>query len=76
MVADDDGCPAAGVKVKRKVSSANSKKIKVSPASVLTDINGEASFTIKAKKNSGKASVKFRVNGAKNKPKVTVNLTD
>ncbi|MBM4066125.1 MAG: carboxypeptidase regulatory-like domain-containing protein, partial [Planctomycetes bacterium] len=74
-VTDDEGCPAEGVKVTRKLSSSNKKKIKVTPSSGETDSNGQVSFEIKAKKSSGKASVKFSVSGVSAKPKVSVTLT-
>lgn len=74
LVTDEDGCPAQGVKVKRKLTSANKKKIKVTPASETTDTSGQATFTVKAKKNKGKANVKFAVKGVKDKPKVNVTL--
>lgn len=74
-VTDDNGCPAAGVKVKKRVSSANNKKVSVSPLSATTDASGLVAFTIKAKKNKGYATVKFKVDGVKVKPKVKVALT-
>lgn len=74
LVTDEDGCPAQGVKVKRKLTSANKKKIKVTPASETTDTSGQATFTVKAKKSKGKANVKFAVKGVKDKPKVNVTL--
>lgn len=75
LVTGDNECPAQGVKVKRKLTSANKKKIKVTPASAKTDENGEATFTVKAKKNKGKANVKFGVKGVKVTPKVNVSLS-
>ncbi len=75
-VTDDDDCPAQGVKVKRRVSSANNKKVSVSPTSATTDASGQVAFTIKAKKNKGNANVKFNVSGVKDKPKVKATLTN
>lgn len=75
LVIDDNGCPAQGVKVKRKLSSANKKMINVKPLSAKTDASGLATFTIRAKKDKGKANVKFSVGGVKDKPKVKIALT-
>ena len=75
LVTGDNECPAQGVKVKRKLTSANKKKIKVTPASQKTDRTGQATFTVKAKKNKGKANVKFGVKGVKVTPKVNVSLS-
>ncbi|WP_347274777.1 carboxypeptidase regulatory-like domain-containing protein [Candidatus Kuenenia sp.] len=75
IVTDNDGCTAEGVKVTRKLSSANKKMINVKPLSTKTDASGQATFTIRAKKNKGGASVKFSVGGVKDKPKVKIALT-
>ena len=75
IVTDNDGCTAEGVKVTRKLSSANKRKIKVTPASAITDASGQAMFTIRAKKDKGEANVKFSVSGVKYKPAVKIALT-
>jgi hypothetical protein len=75
IVTDNDGCTAEGVKVTRKLSSANRKMINVKPLSAKTDASGQATFTIRAKKDKGKADVKFCVGGVKDKPKVKIALT-
>ncbi|MCF6148873.1 MAG: hypothetical protein E3K37_09455 [Candidatus Kuenenia sp.] len=74
-VTDNDGCPAEGVKVKRKLSSKSKKKIKVTPSSEKTDSNGQATFTITAKKKNGTAAIKFKIKGV-NSPKVSVSLAE
>ncbi len=75
IVTDNDGCTAEGVKVTRRLSSSNKRKIKVAPASAITDASGQATFTIRAKKDKGEANVKFSVSGVKDKPAVTIALT-
>ena len=74
IVTDNDGCTAEGVKVTRKLSSANKKMINVKPLSAKTDASGQATFTISAKMDKGEANVKFRVSGVKDKPAVTIVL--
>ncbi|MBM4053462.1 MAG: hypothetical protein FJ264_02070 [Planctomycetes bacterium] len=74
-VTGKDDCPVKGVKVKRKISQRNNKKIEVTPSKQKTDENGQATFTIKAKKGNGTATVTFKAKDVKEKAGVTVNLT-
>ena len=68
-------CVVEDAKVKTKVSQGSSKKIRVTPSRQRTDANGQAIFTIRAKKGNGKATVRFTVNGVEEKAKVVVHLT-
>ena len=79
-VADADGCGIEGIKVKRKVTTSNNKKIKVKPSNQETDAEGRAVFTITAKKDkcsqkdNCNAKAGFKANGVKEKAEVTVWL--
>lgn len=66
-----EGCPPEeGALVTAKVRPGR-KRVSVSPQSATTDANGEAKFTITAKKN-GKAKVKFKYENLKATVKVRV----
>ena len=54
-------CPAEGMTVTAVVDSKGKKIVSVSPTSAVTDENGEATFTIKAKNKKGKATVYFSI---------------
>ncbi len=54
-------CPAEGMTVTAVVDSKGRNLISVSPTSAVTDENGEASFTIKAKNKTGKTKVSFSI---------------
>ncbi|WP_347274111.1 hypothetical protein [Candidatus Kuenenia sp.] len=75
-----DGCGVEGVKVKRKVTTSNNKKIKVKPSNQKTDAEGKAVFTITAKKDkcnlkdNCNAKARFKASGVKEKAEVTVWL--
>ena len=58
------GCGVEGETVTAKVTK-GSKRISVSPASPVTDEDGEATFTITAKKKTGKAKVSFEAGAVK-----------
>ncbi|OHB72786.1 MAG: hypothetical protein A2W17_11000 [Planctomycetes bacterium RBG_16_41_13] len=80
MVTDADGCGIEGVKVKRKITTSNNKKINVKPSNKTTDAEGKAVFTITAKKGKCKlkdncnATASFKAKGVKEKAEVTVWL--
>ena len=57
-VTGKNGCPVAGDSV--RVSVSNSSLVTVSPRNKITDENGQAVFTIKAKNKTGNAVVTFR----------------
>ncbi len=54
-------CPAEGMTVTAVVNNKGKKLISVSPTSAVTDENGDAKFTIKAKNKKGEAKVYFSV---------------
>ena len=67
-----EGCPPEeGELVTAKVETGR-KRVSVSPQSATTNANGEATFTISAKKKTGKAKVKFRYENLKTTVKVKV----
>ena len=71
-VTDAGGCPVANEKVSAKTNSAGKKRIIISPSGKTTDENGEAVFTIIAKKKTGNAMVTFKAGGIKKKITVKV----
>ncbi|MBM4053233.1 MAG: hypothetical protein FJ264_00885 [Planctomycetes bacterium] len=77
-VTDADGCGIEGIMVKRKVTTYNSKKIKIEPSNRKTDADGKAVFTIKVKKDKCNlktdcnAKASFKANEVVNKAEVTV----
>lgn len=71
-VIDAGGCPVTDKKVSAKVNVAGKKSIKISSSSETTDENGEAAFTITAKKKTGNAKVTFKAGNIKKKTAVTV----
>ena len=56
-------CPAEGMTVTAVVDSKSKRKklISVSPTSAVTDENGEATFTIKARNKKGNAQIYFSI---------------
>ena len=70
-VTGTNGCPVEGKLAAAKVSKGR-KLVSVSPASRKTDADGQAVFTIKAKKKTGSARVTFRVEEFKKSMSVTV----
>ena len=81
-VTDADGCAIEGIKVKRKITTSNNKKVKVKPSSRKTDAEGRAVFTITAKqskcslKDNCNAKVDFMAKGVKEQAEVTVWLVE
>ena len=55
-----DGCAVEGESVTATINKAGKKRVKVSPSSAETDENGQAVFTITAKKKTGKAKISFQ----------------
>jgi len=69
-VKGDNDCQAEGETVKAKVKKGK-KSIMVSPKSEITDDEGNAAFTISAKKK-GNAKITFKAEGLKSKIKIKV----
>lgn len=68
-----DNCPVKGDTIRSRVDNNGDKYIKVSPKKQTTDANGQAVFTITAKKNkTGNTSVTFRDGSLYVTVKVTV----
>ena len=67
-----DGCPVEGETVTATIGASGKKRISVSPASQSTNENGQATFTITAKKKTGKARVTFQAAGQKKSIAVTI----
>ena len=61
----DDECPVANTEVTVKNDKAGKKCITVSPASAVTGAGGEVTFTIKAKKVTGRARITFKAGSLK-----------
>ncbi|WP_347273189.1 Ig-like domain-containing protein [Candidatus Kuenenia sp.] len=70
-LADEDGNAVEGNTVKTKLNSAGKKRVSISSNSEETDENGEAVFTVTAKKK-GKAVITFQSDNLKEKLKVKV----
>ena len=68
----DAGCLVDGETVTATINSAGKKRISVSPTSDSTDENGQATFTIKAKKKTGNARVTFKAGAVKKSMTVKV----
>ena len=71
-VTGDDNCPVEGETVTATIGASGKKRISVSPASQLTNENGQATFTITAKKKTGKARGTFQASGQTKLITVTV----
>src|SRR3989337_2145240 len=71
-VTGDGNCPGEGETVTVKITSSGKRLISISSTSKDTDINGEATFTITAKKKVGKAKVTFQAAGQTKLITVTV----
>ena len=65
--------PSEGETINVTVNKAGRKQVSVSPSRGITDINGQATFTITAKKKKGTAKVKFKVGCLKKSMTVKVN---
>ncbi len=64
--------PVEGEVVTAKVNKEGKKRITVSPSTVTTDSNGQATFTITAKEKKGTAKVKFKADCLKKSVTVKV----
>ena len=71
-VTGDGNCPVEGEIVSAMIGASGKKRISVSPSSQTTDENGEAIFTITAKKKTGKARITFQAAGQTKSIAVTV----
>jgi hypothetical protein len=65
--------PSEGETVNATVNKAGRKQVSVSPSSGITDFNGQAAFTITARKKKGTAKVKFKEGCLKKSMTVKVN---
>ncbi|MDO8141998.1 MAG: hypothetical protein Q6358_10905 [Candidatus Brocadiales bacterium] len=71
-VTGDGNCPVEGETVTATIGASGKKRVSVSPASRTTDENGQATFTITARKKIGKARVTFQASGQTKSITVTV----
>ncbi len=72
MVTGDGNCPVEGETVTATIGASGKKRVSVSPTSQSTNENGQAIFTITAKKKAGKARVTFQAAGQTKSMTVTV----
>jgi len=70
-VTGEDGCAVEGEEITVELNKKSKKSIHVSSESEVTDENGEAIFTVTAKKK-GNATITFKANGLSTKLKVKV----
>ena len=70
----DNGAPVEGEKVVWKIKKGE-KNISITPKNSITDLHGQAMFTIKGVKK-GKAKVEFISGDLKTKVKVKVTVTE
>lgn len=68
----DNGTPVAGTTVTATVIKGK-KRVSVLPTSEITDTNGQATFTIKAKNKTGNAKVRFEADGLRDSVSVKVS---
>ena len=62
-ITGEDGCSVEGETVTAKIAPSGKRFILISSTSRNTDANGQATFTITAKKNAGKAKITFQTAG-------------
>jgi len=62
-ITGEDGCSVEGEIVMATIGASRKKRISVSPTSQTTNENGQTTFTITAKKKTGKARVTFQAEG-------------
>lgn len=62
-VAGDGNCPVEGEMVTATIGASGKKRASVSPINQTTNENGQATFTITAKKKAGKARITFQAAG-------------
>lgn len=67
----EDGSPVAGVAVTSTVQTGK-QRIFVSPSSAVTDVNGQATFTVTATQKTGNAKVRFEAAGLRDTVKMKV----
>ena len=71
-ITGEDDCPVEGEIVSATVGASGKKRITVSPANQSTNENGQATFTITARKKIGKAKITF--DAAEQTKSVTVTV--
>ncbi len=71
-VTGNGNCPAEGETVTASIGASGKKRISLSPASQTTNESGQATFTITARKKTGKAKVTFQAAGQTKSITVTV----
>lgn len=71
-VTGDNGCAVEGETVTATINAAGKKCVSISPTSDSTDENGQATFTITAKKKTGNARVTFKAGSVKKSMTVKV----
>jgi len=71
-VTGNGNCPVEGETVTATIGASGKKRVSVSPTSQTTNENGQATFTITAKKKAGKARVAFQAAGQTKSIIVTV----
>ncbi|HHT9136653.1 MAG TPA: hypothetical protein ACFYEK_05330 [Candidatus Wunengus sp. YC60] len=71
-ITGDGNCPVEGETVTTMIGASGKKRVSVSPTSQTTNENGQATFTITAKKKAGKARVAFQAAGQKKSILVTI----
>ena len=71
-VTGNGNCPVEGETVTATIGASGKKRVSVSPTSQKTDENGQATFTITARKKLGKVKVTFQAAGQKKSITVTV----
>lgn len=64
-VTGEDVCPVEGETVTAKIDKAGQRRIVISPASGVTDTDGQVTFTITAGKNTGIGRVAFKAGSLK-----------
>src|SRR3990172_1988294 len=70
-VTGNGNCPVEGETVTATIGASGKKRVSVSPTSQKTDENGQATFTITARKKLGKVKVTFQAAGQKKSITVT-----
>ncbi|MDO8745828.1 MAG: hypothetical protein Q7J76_12055, partial [Candidatus Brocadiaceae bacterium] len=68
----EDGCPVEGETITANIAPSGKRFISILSTSRNTDANGEATFTITAKKKTGKARITFQAAGQTKTILVTV----
>ncbi|HHT9146898.1 MAG TPA: hypothetical protein ACFYD4_14685 [Candidatus Wunengus sp. YC61] len=71
-ITGEDGCPVEGETITANIAPSGKRFISISSTSRNTDANGEATFTITAKKKTGKARITFQAAGQTKTILVTV----